>query len=121
MNPTLPWVLLGALSLVTAALILSSRSAAKARTLLQAKIAAGARVLDVRTPGEYAAGHYPAALSLPLDTLAQHLASLQPFDQPLIVYCSTGRRSAHARALLQVAGFTDVTNAGGLANLPAGS
>lgn len=43
-------------------------------------------VLDVRPPTEYAAGHIPGALSVPLDDLADRLAGL-PADQEIVAYC----------------------------------
>ena len=36
----------------------------------------------------------------------------------VVVYCASGARSAQAASILKAAGFTDVTNAGGLANMP---
>lgn len=43
-------------------------------------------LLDVRPEVEYAAGHIPGSLSLPLAELAQHLDRLQP-DLPVVAYC----------------------------------
>lgn len=47
---------------------------------------AGALLLDVRPAGEYAAGHWPDALSIPIDTLHQRLDEL-PRDKVIIAYC----------------------------------
>ena len=43
-------------------------------------------VLDVRPPEEYAAGHIPGAVSVPLDQLEQRLGSL-PRDAEIVAYC----------------------------------
>ncbi|GAC1635809.1 MAG: metalloregulator ArsR/SmtB family transcription factor [Mycobacterium sp.] len=43
-------------------------------------------VIDVRPREEYAAGHIPAAVSVPLDELAEHLAEL-PDDHDIVAYC----------------------------------
>lgn len=43
-------------------------------------------VIDVRPPEEYAGGHIPAAVSIPLDELAERLAEL-PDDQDIVAYC----------------------------------
>lgn len=43
-------------------------------------------VLDVRPDNEFAAGHLPYALSLPLEELRQRLAEL-PRDKPVVAYC----------------------------------
>ena len=81
------------------------------------KIRKGARVLDVRTPGEYAAGHYAGATNVPLQELQKRLSDVGPTNQPVVVYCRSGARSAKAKQILLNAGFTDVTNAGGLSDL----
>jgi rhodanese-related sulfurtransferase/DNA-binding MarR family transcriptional regulator len=43
-------------------------------------------VLDVRPTAEYAAGHIPGAISIPLDELPDRLAEL-PADQEVVAYC----------------------------------
>lgn len=73
--------------------------------------AAGAYVLDVRQPDEYDAGHVPGAQLVPLDQLEGRQAEL-PADQPLLVICKTGGRSAAAVRALSAAGY-DATNVGG--------
>ncbi len=80
----------------------------------------GAIVIDVRNADEYARGHYPGALNIPLEKLSDSLPALDARrDQPVIVYCQSGIRSAMARRLLQEAGYSNVLNAGTHGNLPA--
>ena len=43
-------------------------------------------VLDVRPPEEFAAGHVPGAVNVPLDELEQHLQTLDP-QQEVVAYC----------------------------------
>lgn len=43
-------------------------------------------VLDVRPPEEYAAGHVPGALNIPVKELIAHLEAL-PQDQEVVAYC----------------------------------
>lgn len=43
-------------------------------------------VLDVRPPEEYAAGHLPGAINIPLSELEQHLAEL-PKENEVVAYC----------------------------------
>jgi len=77
--------------------------------------AAGARVIDVRTPEEYAAGHVPGAVLMPLDGLdpaAEPLASY-PKGEPVYLVCRSGRRSGIAADTLAKAGFTAVNVTGG--------
>ena len=73
------------------------------------------RVLDVREPNEFAGplGHIRGAVLVPLGELAAKAKEL-PKDRPIVAVCRAGSRSAHATAILQKAGFTDV------ANLPGG-
>ncbi|MEU5656923.1 rhodanese-like domain-containing protein [Streptomyces sp. NPDC047737] len=67
-----------------------------------AELADGALVIDVREFDEYATGHAPGALSLPLPTLGAALGEL-PADGPVYVICASGNRSAWAAEHL--AGF----------------
>lgn len=64
-------------------------------------------LIDVRNPPEYEARHLPGAINLPLNELEQHLEAI-PHDQDVVVYCSTGYRSAMAVMALQVQGFDRV-------------
>ncbi len=82
------------------------------------KIAAGARVVDVRTPAEFRDGAYPGAVNIPLAVLPARMHELEPKDKPIVLYCASGSRSGQAAWLLKRAGFTDVVNAGGLEDMP---
>ena len=81
------------------------------------KLAAGAVVVDVRTPQEFQAGAYPGARNIPVQELAQRVGEI-PRGRPVVLYCAHGIRAASAARLLQQAGYDDVTNAGGLGDLP---
>jgi phage shock protein E len=81
------------------------------------KIRAGARVIDVRSSQEFAGSSYPKARNIPVDVLPSRLDEL-PRDKPIVLYCASGARSARAARILKQAGFTDVTNAGGLGSMP---
>ncbi|HAZ09075.1 MAG TPA: rhodanese-like domain-containing protein [Elusimicrobia bacterium] len=69
----------------------------------------GTLILDVRTPQEYAQGHLPSAVVLPLDELSHRLGEL-PEDKktPVLVYCATGRRSQAAGRFLAEKGYMSV-------------
>lgn len=69
----------------------------------------GAGVIDVRTPNEFAAGHLADAVNVPLDQL-QASAEGWNKDRPVVLYCSTGARSANAAAFLSAQGFKTVYN-----------
>jgi rhodanese-related sulfurtransferase len=60
-----------------------------------------ARIVDVRTPAEFARGHIPGAVNLPLEELRGRLDELDR-DRPVWLVCAVGQRAYYAnRALLQ--------------------
>lgn len=66
---------------------------------------ADVRVVDVRSPEEYASGHLPEAINVPLDHLLQH-ARIWPRRQRIVTVCAKGGgRSAHAAQVLRDMGF----------------
>ena len=77
-----------------------------------------ALIVDVRTPEEFADGHYPGALNIPHETILDGLNQLGvTADTSVILYCRSGNRSGQAEQVLQQKGFTDARNAGGLETL----
>lgn len=77
----------------------------------KALVKAGAVLVDVRTPDEFAAKHIDGAINIPVDELEARKAEL-PKDKDVVVYCRSGARSARAKSLLAGAGFTKVHNLG---------
>lgn len=73
-------------------------------------VEAGATLLDVRTPEEFAERHLARAINVPVQVLASQLAAV-PKDKPVVVYCRSGSRSARAAAILRGAGY-DVVDVG---------
>lgn len=67
-------------------------------------------VLDVRTDEEFAEGHLAGAVlvSIAEKDFIERVKKLAPVDQPVLVYCHSGGRSAKAVALLKAAGFTQL-------------
>ncbi len=65
--------------------------------------------LDVRTPEEFAAGHIPGAVNIPLQMIEKRLREI-PRDRRLYVYCEAGVRSARAARLLRKAGYENIEN-----------
>jgi rhodanese-related sulfurtransferase len=64
------------------------------------------RIIDVREPNEYAAGHIPGAENKPLSRFSPD-ADL-PRGEPIILVCQAGGRSAKALKAAQDAGFSDI-------------
>jgi NADPH-dependent 2,4-dienoyl-CoA reductase/sulfur reductase-like enzyme/rhodanese-related sulfurtransferase len=77
---------------------------------LDAAVADGATVVDVRTPVEFDAGAVPGAVNLPVDELRSRLAELP--QGPLVVHCAVGVRGHVAARVLAAAG-RDVRNLDG--------
>lgn len=75
----------------------------------EALIKRGARIVDVRTPEEFAAAHIPGAENAPVDGV---VAQAQTWDKkkPVLLYCATGERSAWAFEQLAQAGFEHLYN-----------
>jgi rhodanese-related sulfurtransferase len=78
------------------------------------ELPAGALIVDVRTAAEYQSGHFPDAINLPVGEIAKRTSELGDASRPIVVYCRSGHRSAAAKALLEKAGFTNVTDGGPL-------
>lgn len=76
----------------------------------------GLVLLDVREDDEWAAGHAPAALHIPMGELPARVSELGnlPDDQPIHVICRSGGRSARATAWLNNSGWDAVNVAGGM-------
>ena len=66
-------------------------------------------ILDVRTPGEFAAGHLEDAVNIDFNggTFDTDVGALDR-DQTYLVHCQTGRRSAMATADMLAMGFGDL-------------
>jgi rhodanese-related sulfurtransferase len=73
----------------------------------------GLTVVDVRTPGEYATGHLPEALNIPLDQLRHALPALRPLTGELLMVCASGGRSENACRVLAEHGVQAMTLTGG--------
>jgi rhodanese-related sulfurtransferase len=75
--------------------------------------------VDVREPDEYAAGHIPGAISLPLDRIGAEAAHKLPNKGATwLIYCRTGRRSAEAVRKLEALGYTGLRDLGGILSWP---
>jgi rhodanese-related sulfurtransferase len=72
---------------------------------------AGDTVIDVRTPDEYAGGHIAGALNVPIGVIAYAARDLP--EGPIITACSLGGRAGRAAELLDLAGRTAFSIAGG--------
>ena len=85
-------------------------SGAEARRLVQE----GARLVDVRTAEEFAAGHIEGAVNIPVQELERRMNELKPLERPLVLYCRSGNRSGRAASMLKKAGHTAVHDLGAI-------
>jgi phage shock protein E len=95
-----------------------AKDPAAAKTL----IAAGATVLDVRSPDEFSGGHVATATNIPVGDVGNRLADVDKLvggdkTKPVVVYCAKGGRAAKAKVELEAAGYTHVVNGGGYDDL----
>lgn len=88
-----------------------------ARRRLPEVLKAGAQIVDVRSPGEFASGHASGSRNIPLENIDAAAKDLDP-ARWIIVCCASGARSGMARLRLRRRGFSKVLNAGSWHNLP---
>ncbi len=69
-------------------------------------------LLDVRTPEEFASGHIPGAVNIPVDDLRSRLGEL-PRDRKIAAYCQVGQRGYLATRILMQKGFSAFNIGGG--------
>ena len=74
----------------------------------------GAVLLDVRTPEEYAEGHVPGSVNVPLQSIDKVASALADKTKTVFVYCRSGARSSQAVAFMKQMGYTEVHNIGGI-------
>jgi len=68
-----------------------------------------ARLLDVRTPGEFEAEHIAGAYNVPLDTLGEHGAEIRAaVAEPVVLICRSGQRARKAEQALKRAGMSNL-------------
>ena len=71
-------------------------------------------ILDVRTQEEYDTGHIPGAICIPVESITAPPTQLPDYNQLILVYCRSGRRSKQAAQKLTMLGYTDVREFGGI-------
>jgi len=113
------WAVIMAVAFFVAYRAFNAFKFSRGAVVVKEKIQNGAAIIDVRSPGEFASGHYPGARNIPVDQLSSRLKELGKKENSIIVYCASGGRSSMAKRILDSAGFSDVTNGGGLGNMPA--
>lgn len=86
---------------------------------VQTAIKNGAHLIDVRTPAEYAEGHFANATNF--DSVKVEAGQLPELakDAKIYLYCRSGRRAGMVLTAMQKAGFTNVSSLGGISDVEA--
>lgn len=69
-------------------------------------------LIDVREPDEFASGHVPGAVNIPLGDVPARMGEI-PADEPVYLICRSGGRSARAGEYLEQNGYDTVNIEGG--------
>jgi rhodanese-related sulfurtransferase len=77
-------------------------------------VAGGARLIDVRGADEFGVKHIEGAENAPVETIDD--TDLGSKDTPLVLYCSSGARSARAATTLRSKGYKHVYELGAMSN-----
>lgn len=78
------------------------------------ELTANTVVIDVRSPEEFASGHLDGALNINWEGEFTEVIGQLPLDGEYLLYCRSGNRAGQAKAFMEAAGFSNVTNLGGL-------
>ncbi len=70
-------------------------------------------VVDMRGADDYAGGHFPGAVHIPYNQMADQMDRL-PAEKTILVYCFTGQTSGQAIAAMQLMGFDAISLQGGM-------
>jgi phage shock protein E len=74
-------------------------------------------IIDVRTKGEYDGGHIEGAMHHDIMDMMQGVFPDFKKDEAITLYCESGNRSMMAKNFMEKAGFTNVTDGGGMDEL----
>jgi len=106
------WGTIFIITVVAAFFILPRLRQAPVQEVVQL-LQSGAAFIDVRTPGEYRQVSIPGSVNIPLQELAQRIGGEGiSKEDPVLVFCQSGMRSATAMSRLRSLGYTRVRNVG---------
>lgn len=78
------------------------------------RLESGSRLFDVREQGEWDDVHAPQATLVPMSELVSRWKEIDGGDEPAIIVCHSGARSARVVAALEQSGVQAVNLAGGM-------
>lgn len=65
------------------------------------------QLIDVRSKQEFESGHINGARNIPVSLIAREYRKVRP-DQPVYLYCATGKRCSRAAVYLRAKGYTEI-------------
>ena len=74
----------------------------------------GAILLDVRERDEYASGHIPESINVPVSEMDKVKGKITDTDTPVFVYCLAGTRAKRAVDAMTKMGYSNLRNIGGI-------
>jgi phage shock protein E len=83
----------------------------------RSRTGAGASLIDVRSPDEFAESHLPDAVNIPVDALPERYEEINRKNK-VVTVCAHGVRSAKAAKLLSSKGYSAESLLGGMAAVP---
>jgi phage shock protein E len=110
---TVTWTSVLIAIIVVAAFLLLRRAMQIPKKAAAAYLRNGAVVIDVRSAGEFTAGHLVKAINIPLSEIESVIArKARDKNQVLLLHCQSGKRSGEATRKLKELGYTNVYNLG---------
>jgi rhodanese-related sulfurtransferase len=107
------WISVAVIASLFVLLVLLRRSGQVSLRAAVEYLKDGALVLDVRSAGEFTAGHLPGAVNLPLSEIESAVGrKVKRKDQVVLLYCQSGARSGEARRRLRAMGYAHAFNMG---------
>lgn len=76
----------------------------------------GAKIIDVRSAGEFKSGHPQGAINIPLENISNSIKKIKKYNVPIIMVCRSGMRSGQSTRTLKSHGI-EAYNAGAWQNL----
>lgn len=112
----MPWTFLIVAVVVLALLLLLKRRERVSSKAAKEYLRQGALVVDVRSAGEFTAGHIARAINIPLSEIESVIArKTKEKSQVLLLHCQSGMRSAQARKKLKALGYENSFDLGSYA------
>ena len=78
------------------------------------KYTEGSILLDVRTKEEYAEGHIPDSINVPVEEIQNVENKITDHNLPVFVYCLRGGRASNAVKEMKAMGYENVQSIGGI-------